>query len=200
MKQGYLIFIFLFVFIANNQASDNVGYIVTKNGIRLTGKIGVIIQTNQISTVIFTNDFGNTYILQPELIAGFVFKQDSLVEAYESKINRDERRWVFMHVLCKGNGFNLYSTIIEKPVNPDNNNISFGTPTMRTQDFYLDQGGKIPFKVKRFGFRKQMRGLLWLRSPALAKKIGSPGYRYKDIINIVEEYNNIVGVKSKKLL
>ena len=195
MKQIYLALFFALIPLAGAFAFISSGYIITKNGIRLTGQIGVLNQTSELSTVVFINDFGNVYTLQPELIAGFVFRQDTVTQAFESKINSEERRWVFMQVLAKGNGLNLYSSVTERAGNRRAEAEESGPESrdLRIQDYYLEARGKLPVRVQKIGFRKQMRELLQRRAPKLAKKIGSKGYRYRDIFKIIVEYNEKIG-------
>ena len=175
------------------------GYIVTKNGIRLTGMIGTVNQTWDESSVIFINDFGNIYQIFPQLVKGFAFQRDTSVVFFESKIEKYEKRWVFMEVLCKGQGYNLYTAQSERTM-------SIISPyetkqrVFQTSDFYLESEGKIPFKIHRIGFRKQLRRLFQRQAPELAAKIGQKGYRYKNIVEIIEAYNEIIINKPKKFL
>ena len=196
MKQIYLaLFLTFLIPLSGAFAFISSGYIITKNGIRLTGQIGVLNQTPELSTVVFINDFGNVYTLQPELIAGFVFRQDTILQAFESKINSEERRWVFMQVLAKGNGLNLYRSVTEKGGGRRNDlEEEEQVPReLKVQDYYLEARGKLPVRVQKVGFKRQMRELLQRRAPKLARKIGSKGYRYRDIFQIIVEYNEKIG-------
>ena len=195
MKQIYLALMITLIPATGAFALINSGYIITKNGIRLTGQIGVLNQTDELSTVVFINDFGNVYTLQPELIAGFVFKQDTTLRAFESKINSEERRWVFMQVLAKGKGLNLYSIVTERG-SGRRSGFEEEEPVareLRVQNYYLEAKGKLPVRVQKVGFRRQMRDLLQRRAPKLARKIGSKGYRYRDILQIIVEFNEKIG-------
>ena len=174
------------------------GYIVTKNGIKLTGQIGTVTQSARENSVIFINDFGNIYTIYPQLIKGFAFEQDSSAVLFESKIERYEKKWVFMKVLCKGKGLNLYINVSER-YNSLISPYETRTKSFKTKDFFLEVNGKIPFKVKRLGFKKQIHKLVQRRAPALANKIGQKGYRYKDLVNIINQYNDVIQ-KSKRFL
>lgn len=199
MKKFYLFLLFGLFSIFQVKAFDFFeGYIITKNGIRLTGMIGTLDQTRDNSSVIFINDFGNIYQIYPELISGFVFQQDTAAILFESKVEKYEKRWVFMQVLCKGKGFNLYTSVSERTASliaPYDSE----TRAFKTSDYYLDTPKRVPFKIRRIGFRKQMKRLLNRRAPKLADLIGKKGYRYKDLVDIINAYNDIVS-KSKKYL
>ncbi len=174
------------------------GYIVTKDGVRLTGQVGNLNQSYRSITINFINDFGDSYYLAPELIKGFVLQQDSNLIAFESKFDVEEERWSFMQVLSKGNGLNLYGTVQARSVKKI---IYEGEAEeyFKVDDYYLELKGKLPVKVQRFGFRKQMKTYLRRKAPKLAAKIGDKDYRYRDIINIIDEYNTIVKNRKKFL-
>ncbi len=195
MKQIYLTVLLAFIPLVYAFSFISSGYIITKNGVRLTGQIGLLNQTNQVSTVVFINDFGNIYTLQPELIAGFVFERDTSMQLFESKISSEERRWVFMKVLAKGNGLNLYSIVTEKESSMGVTEIDGDQRKLKSMDYFLEarSKSKLPIRVQRMGFKRQMKELIQRRAPKLAAKIGSKGYRYRDILQIVEAYNEKVG-------
>ena len=174
------------------------GYIVTKDGIRLTGYIGDLDQNLTTITINFINDFGDSYFLAPELIKGFVFQQDTTIVAFESKFDADLERWTFMQVINKGEGLNLYSVVtdrsIEKGIFEDGSNTYF-----KAKDYYLEARGKLPVRVQKMGFKKQVSALLKRKAPKLAELIGSRSYRYRDIISIIDQYNVIVKNRKKFL-
>lgn len=163
------------------------GFILTKNGIRLTGKIGAIFYSDYRSEVVFINDFGTKYLISPQLIRGFAFTKDSTV-AYESKIN--DRSWCFLEVLQKDEGMSLYKSPIEK-VETVRELSGVKTYSITVHEYWLELKGKRPVLVRRLGFRRQLQKMLRKVAPELSEKIGSPGYRFRDLNEIVAEYNKI---------
>lgn len=180
-----LLFVFFFT---NIKAEVFRGYIVTKNDKILTGQIGNIWHSESRSEVIFINDFGSIYSLQPELIKGFVFKKDTKFVAYESKFSR-KKKWRFLQVLLKGEGMSLYRSPIEK-VKQTNNGLFTQTHTYRSNEYWLEVKGRSPIRLNRMGYRKKFKRLISRVAPELAQKIGKKGYRFKDLLKIVEEYND----------
>ena len=188
MKKIYL-FLFIISFsLCQAQEDPSKGYVITKNGLHLTGSIGTIYHSNMASEVIFTNDLGTTYSYRPELISGFVFEKDTETVTYESKFDRN--KWVFFEVIEKGLGMNLYKSPEEKVRLYVRGN-GFGSYTYKSEEYWVEVKGKFPIRINRFNFRKKMRRLLRNLSPELESKIGLPGYRFKDLEKIVLECNKL---------
>lgn len=163
----------------------NKGYIVTKDGVHLTGEIGEIFYSELLSTVIFINDFGTPYRLYPQLISGFVFKQEEGLTRYESKYK--DGAWCFLKVVEKGRILSLYKTHEEKTEFADGALESFGR-TYKVNEYWLQYRQERPVQISRFNFRRTMRKKLWLY-PAISRKVGKPGYRFKNIQTLVQEVN-----------
>lgn len=187
MKKIHLLFSIAFLFSNLLSAAIHQGYLVTLNGKMLTGQIGAIYQGDNNSEVIFINDFGTIYNIRPELIRGFVFKKGPEFIVYESKFN--EKRWMFLKVLFKGENLHLYQSPQEIIQLVQNYRGFVNDYSYRPAEYFLEMEGKIPFKVKRIGFKKQMHRLLRKNAPDLADKIGDKGFHYKDLPKIVREYN-----------
>lgn len=188
MKKCYALFLcILGVSITLSGTDFFRGYIVTKNGKRLTGYIGGIQHTPDESTVVFVNDFGTPYNISPELIRGFVMQKKENYIAYESKFDR--QRWLFLRVIYKGDGMSLYKAP-ELRHQFSVNGAGLQTNTYYAHEYWLEIRGRLPFQLKRWGFKKQMRRLLRKRAPTLASRIGSPGYRFRDLEKIVKEFND----------
>ena len=122
-----------------------------------------------------------------KLIKGFVFKKESKFVAYESKFSR-KKKWRFLEVLLKGEGMSLYRSPIEKVTLTDNG-LFTQTRTYRSNEYWLEIRGRSPIRLNRMGYRKKFRRLMQKIAPELAQKIGKKGYRFKNILKIVEEYN-----------
>ena len=198
MKSLYLLLAFSLSILSFAHSASFEGYIVTKDGIRLTGLIGDLNQNLNAVSINFINDFGDSYYLAPELIKGFVFQQDTTIVAFESKFDPIQERWEFMQVIDKGPGINLYSVVSDRSIERgifEEGSTSF----FKAKDYYFELKGKLPEKVQRMGFKKQVSELIRRKAPKLADSIGSRNYRYRDIINIVTEYNTIVKNRKKFL-
>lgn len=188
MKKLYLLLLVPFFFISSIHADAFKGYIVTLNGKKLTGYIGaVLFPKSKQSEVVFINDFGTPYQIKAQLIKGFVFVQESGYRVFESKL--DKNRWMFLQVMFKGEGMSLYMAPEER-VRFDMSNGIFQTESYNVEEFWLEVEDKDPIQIKRIGFKKKFRRLISRRAPELAKKIGTKGYRYNDLVKIIEEYND----------
>lgn len=174
------------------------GYLVSKNGIPLTGYISQISHKAKTSTVVFINDFGNRYEFPAELIKGFAYRDGERTIAFESK--RVGGRWRFLqivqknaplelHLLTKGTAF----TTLEAWEDAMAGN---GLPVIA---YWLKPRGRRAVKIGRWGFRRKMRRLLQDRAPELAEKVGEKGYRFHDVPAIVEEYNRKMSPKHKEI-
>ena len=71
----------------------------------------------------------------------------------------------------------------------------FATPP---PTYYL-RHGKDMYPIPRAGFKRFMRDFMSNSNPNLASRIGRKGYRYKDIANIVAEYNVTSGRRRRRL-
>ena len=185
MKKLYLC-VFIFQFIAISAfANLYKGYIITLNGYHLTGQIGEIYLNENQKQVVFINDFGTPYMISPRLIAGFAYNDGDRLVTFQSLVL--EKKWAFLEIINKGEGMTLMRTPeIEIELLVDAYGLS--TKNMRGNEFYIQLKRKRPEKIKRLGFRKQMKQILGRRAPNLAKKIGTKGYRYNDLMKISEEY------------
>lgn len=164
------------------------GYIITLNGYHLTGQIGEIYLEDNQKRVVFINDFGTPYMISPRLIAGFSFKDGEELVTYQSSII--DKEWVFLRVISEGEGIRLLkSPEKEKEIIIDQFGLS--TQTVRSNKYFIQLKNRRPEKVKRLGFRRQMRRLLGQRAPELAEKIGQKGYRWKNLTKIAEEYEEV---------
>jgi hypothetical protein len=173
--------------LANSPLPDPAkGYIVTRNGKSLTGAIGNIFHTSYGSEVTFINDFGTIYQIHPFLIKGFVFQEQKDMVTYESKYS--ERKWLFLRVLHKGKYISVYKSPEKKSV-VNFTRVSFMAETVKNDVYWLELHGKNPTQIRRMGFKKQMKKLLKRRAPELAEKIGTKGYRFKNLTEIAEAYN-----------
>lgn len=190
MKKAFTLLFFLGIagitWASSPNPNPSKGYIVTLNGKYLTGAIGNIFHTTYGSEVTFINDFGTIYQIHPFLIRGFVFRDDASTVAYESKYS--QRKWLFLRVLHKGEYMSIYKSPEKKSV-VNYTRVSFMAETVRNEEYWIELKGKSPVNIHKIGYKKQLRKLLHKRTPELADKIGSKGYRFKNLPEIAEEYN-----------
>ncbi len=166
------------------------GYIVTHSGVRLTGQISKLRQTVYECSVAFTNEFGDEYTLHPRLIRGFVYASETDTVIFESKII--DNRWTFLRRIGHGRGISLYYGP-EFTTSMIYDGTTYTAEPISRNEYWLQiQGQPNVTPVYRWGFRSQMRRLVKERAPDLAKKIGKKGYRFRDLENIIEEYNELV--------
>jgi len=184
----FLCFTFLFCtsFLAAQSLAIPAGYIVTKDDHHLTGSIGTIEHNASGSLVEFINDFGTPYVLHPALIKGFVFFEGPVVNAYESKYYQN--KWMYLRLIYAGDNVSLLKT-------PDNfikyewQDGQIIARESRIRQYWVELPGDRILPLQRMGFRRQMRKLCRDEAPQLATKIGSPGYRFKDLYRILAEYD-----------
>lgn len=166
------------------------GYLVTKTNFHLTGYIGDLAIDDRGTLVQFVNDFGTPYNIYPALVKGFVFYEGPMRQAYESKFYRNH--WMFLSVEFSGKNVSLLRTpekqsAYSRSINREVKRYWIETPTL----------GVIP--IPRLGFRRYMRRVIADVSPDLAKKIGKPGYRFKNLYNIMAEFDAESGRDKRRL-
>lgn len=164
------------------------GYIITKDNLKLTGAIGRIDNQREQNRVLYINDFGSRYSLRPELIKGFVFVVEDREIIYETR--KEKELWYFLRVLSRGEGMTLYADPLDGTQTfEERDQVDWEEANDHSYRYYLQIRRRSPIKVKRLGFRKQIKSLLQRRAPELAEKIGQPGFRYRDLQQIIEAYN-----------
>ena len=156
------------------------GFLHTKDDIHLTGYINFIQYRSNGLVIQFTNDFGDEYIIEPNRVAGFGFSADGdEVLRYVSRYHRGQ--WLFLRVVERGRKLDLYRV-------PDNNRRWVDGATYRYLGdplpmFWVEGRGRLMAPVYRGGFRRFMREML-ADAPTVAEKIGSRGYRYRNLPEI----------------
>ena len=192
MTRLYILLVFILfsgsVLAQAEAISNSRGYIVTLSGDHLTGRIGDVIDGNGTSFVMFINDFGTPYMIRAELISGFAYKENKDMLEYETQF--DSRKWLFMKVIVRGPGINLYKSPGYKISNKSGGSINvINNRNFQPGRYYIVRGDRNPIPVKRWGFRRNMRQILKDRAPEVASKIGEKGYRFKNLEKIIKEYN-----------
>lgn len=178
-------------------AEGGKGYLVTRNGVWLTGTISAIFDENQI---IFVNDFGTPYQIHAFLILGYVVNnEEGDKDLYVSKYSGN--KWRFMKMLYQGENVGLYTANVEyKPmIRPEAVQDYRFTKSIFKDEYFIEFRAGYPVLITRAKFKKIMKRLLKKRAPELSNKIGKKGYRYKDMLKILKEFNMIMGDSSYKM-
>ncbi|PHN01432.1 hypothetical protein [Flavilitoribacter nigricans] len=184
MKRLYILIIGLLFFHTSTHAEDYQGYIITHSGIRLTGKISTIFHSDFGSELTFINDFGTSYQIHPALIRGFAFRnEDENNILYESRFTKGS--WIFLEVIYRGKDMSLYKAPEERV------SIAHGFNTIELEEYWVDVPGGNMTPLTRFRYKRRFRRLVKKSEPELARKIGKPGYRFKDLVKIIEEFNRL---------
>lgn len=167
------------------------GYIVTLDGKKLTGQIGEIFFSDELSVVLFINDFGTSYHLQAELINGFVFEKDDEIVEYESLFRIRARTWSFLRVVERGAVLSLFQSPEDKmEFRFAEGDAELTGYNVQIEEYWLKFRGERSFKVSRSGYKRLLR--LQLKAyPAVTKMLGKPGYKFKDMETIVQAVNEI---------
>ncbi len=190
MKRPYLHFlqVAVLLLLSNLLFASNPGkdFLITLNGSKLTGNIKRINFSNSASEVLFQNDFGNTYAVHPATIYGFALAENGEISLYESK--RFNGKWRFFKAK-KGKELSLY-TSTERRLKFTRTNDSPIVLEEKNPQNWLQFAGEQPFKVYRFTYKRVLRKKL-KSYPDLMKSIGKRGFRYKDLVMIVDLYNKL---------
>jgi hypothetical protein len=162
---------------------------VSLNGHALTGQIGGLKPVDGRVTVVFVNDYGNKYTFAAALIRGFAFHEKEEVQGYTTrKINGI---WTFLRVVQHGPGAILYvAPLIRVSFNLYGED--YYSITEPISNYFLETETVSLFHIRPLRFKKQLPRIFNDQDQELASKIGTPGYRFKDLEKIVAEYNETI--------
>lgn len=194
MRKLYSIFLLL-ALSATLSASEFRGFLLTRDGIQLTGYFNLIEYSPTGNYITFTNDFGDIYSIHPMLVRGFGFSKDGTSFRYISRFHNGQ--WYFLREEVYGRTLRLYRL-------PDNENNWVDDSLLKLYTdppptFYIGYGEDQLLPVPRVGFKRTMREFLSTASPELAGKIGKKGYRYRDLYAIVGQVNELTGRQRRRL-
>ena len=193
MRQLYLLTVFLLSL--SLSAESYRGFLLTKDGYQLTGYLNVLQYTPGGNLITFTNDFGDEYHIHPFLVSGFGFNYNGEPMRFVSR--QHEGMWYFLQEEVRGRTISLFRLPKGGGRWVDDSMLRFfSTPPA---EYYLEYGQRQFLAVPRVGYKRNLREFFAEASPALAGKIGSRGYRYKDIHAIVREFNERTGRKRRRL-
>ena len=183
MRHLYLLFLLLFGLSVS--AASFRGFLLTKDGYQLTGYLNVLQYAPGGNIITFTNDFGDEYQIHPFLVSGFGFNYNG--EAMRFVSRRHEGMWYFLQQEVEGRGINLFRLPRGGGRWVDDSMLRLFSEQPPEYYFEFGEGQFLP--VARSGYKRTLRSFFAEASPELADKIGSRGYRYKDMHAIVGEFN-----------
>lgn len=177
------------------QAESLRGFLLTKDNYQLTGYFNVLSYSPTGSLITFTNDFGDVYSIHPMLVKGFGFSKDGTSFSFVSRFH--EGQWFFLYEEVPGKALSLFRL-------PDGTNNWVDDSMLRLfqtppPTYYFLYGDRKILPISRLGFKKTLKQFFENRSPALASKIGKKGFRYRDIVDIVVQYNELKGRSRRRL-
>jgi hypothetical protein len=171
------------------------GFLVTKDGHQLTGYLNVLQYAPGGNIITFTNDFGDEYIIHPFLVSGFGFNYDGETMRFVSR--RHEGMWFFLQEEIRGRSISLFRLPRGGGHWVDDSMLRlFSSPP---PEYYLEYGQGQFLGVPRMGYKRTLRQFFAETNPALADKIGSRGYRYRNLDTIVRECNELRSRKRRRL-
>ena len=171
------------------------GFLLTKDNYQLTGYFNLISYAPTGNLITFTNDFGDVYAIHPQLVKGFGFSLEGRNYRYISRFH--EGQWFFLQLEQDGRALRLYSL-------PDGSDRWVDDTMLRLftvppPAYWFEYGKQQLLGVPRAGFKRTLREFFAETAPGLAARIGKKGYRYRDLREIVLEYNELRGRKRRRL-
>ena len=181
----HVYFLLLLLFAAPAWADSYRGFLLTKDGYQLTGYLNVLQYAPGGNQITFTNDFGDEYTIHPFLVSGFGFNYNGEPLRFVSR--RHEGMWYFLQEEVSGKAISLFRLPRGGNAWLDDRMLRlFTTPP---PEYYIEYGQGQFLPVARSGYKRTLRDFLRGRNAELAGKIGSRGYRYRDMHAIVAEFN-----------
>lgn len=190
-----LLFLLLYLPSPPSFAQTADGFIVTLDQKLIEGKVVEIYYADWKTELIFENTFGRIYQFYPFRIGGFLHikNQDTIV--YESKYT--EGQWLFLQQIHKAEALSLYASPERKwaMVRGINGMEQVHLPV---REYWLEFRKKRPFRVYPMTYKKELKRR-FSKFPELVEKIGEPGYRFKDMEKIVQEYNLYMTLNQRRI-
>ena len=195
MKHFSLLLLLGICLCTSARAAELRGFLLTKDGYQLTGYLEVIQYSPTGNEIRFSNDFGDQYVIHPFLVSGFGFSHDGMTYRFVSRFHGGQ--WFFLQEQQAGRTLRLYSLPDGSQTWVDDRLLRLFTTPPAT--YYLEYGKQQIVAVPRAGFRRTMRDFFNVVSPVMAQKVGTKGYRYRDISTIVAEVNEMNARQRRRL-
>ncbi|NJC26315.1 hypothetical protein [Neolewinella antarctica] len=171
------------------------GFLLTKDNYQLTGYFNLIEYSPTGNYITFTNDFGDVYAIAPQLVKGFGFNQEGSSIRFISRYH--EGQWFFLREVEPGRHLSLFALPDGKDQYVDDSMLRlFST---QPAAYWFEYGKNQLLPIPRVGYKRTIRNFMAESNPSLAGRIGKKGYRYRDMVNIVAEFNVTGGRKRRRL-
>ncbi len=193
MRHGYLLAFLLFSTLSF--AESYRGFLLTKDGLQLTGYLNVLQYSPGGNIITFTNDFGDEYQIHPFLVSGFGFNYKG--EAMRFVSRRHEGMWYFLQEEVRGRSISLFRLPRGGGRWVDDSMLRLFTDP--PPEYYIEYAQGKFLAVPRSGYKRNLREFFREAFPELARKVGSKGYRYRDLHAIVTEFNLNSSRKRRRL-
>ncbi|MCB0642103.1 MAG: hypothetical protein KDC44_10705 [Phaeodactylibacter sp.] len=180
---------------AAQQSCAACSFVITWDNKLIQGEILDIYYADWRTDVTFRNAFGRTYQFSPARVGGFLQIEDQDTMIYESKYAKD--RWLFLRRVHKAEQLSLYQSPQWKWA------LVRGVTGMEqiympVNEVWLEFRKKRPFRIYPLTYKKELRRR-FAKFPDLADKIGTTGYKFKDIHKIVMEYNELYALNQRRI-
>lgn len=197
MRPIYLIWLGLLLS-GSLSAASYPGFLLTKDGYKLTGYLNVLSYAPTGNNITFTNDFGDQYTIHPFLVSGFGMNLGGAALRFVSRYHAGQ--WYFLQEDTPGRSIQLYRLPDGSDRWVDDRLLRLFTnppPTYFINYRAGDEERILP--VPRAGFRRNLREFFGQANPEFARKIGTKGYRYRDLSAIVEAFNQLKSRQRRRL-
>lgn len=194
MRQLFTL-IFIVGLFGSVQAAELRGFLLTKDNYQLTGYFNLIRYAPSGNLITFTNDFGDVYSIRPQLVKGFGFSLEG--ENYRFISRFHEGQWFFLRLEEDGRALRLYSLPDGRDQWVDDSMLKlFSVPP---PTYWFEHGRQQLLGIPRAGFKRTLRQFFAQSAPELSSVIGKRGYRYKNIPEIVREFNELRSRRRRRL-
>ena len=184
---------------ANDDVKVYEGSIVLENGETLVGQIQMLSPTMNEVKVKFIASNGQSTTYKAKEVASYTFdfpKYDHKTKSY----NNITVEYVKKNVTVAPIPFGPKEVLVERQAEGVVSLYNFYTETRAaahafSHNYFVEKDGQM-VEVNRENFKSIMKDMV-ADYPQLKAKVGTKGYSYKYIANIVNEYNNYVSPKGE---
>ena len=199
--QTLTIAILMFSFASAANASESAkkvyaGYVILKDGEKMTGKIQMLSPTLNEVKVKFTNEAGKTKVYKAKNVQEYGFTYNRYDRTTENMVATNVT-YVNKKVGYSAVPFGSKNVLIERQETGKINFFNFfyetrmqNNPLQKT--IYVEKGEKFE-EVTRKNYKRILKDMT-TDYPELRAKIGTPGYGFKHAAKIVKAYNDYMTV------
>ena len=182
---------------ANDEAKIYEGSVVLENGQTLVGQIEMLSPTLNEVKVKFIASNGKATIYKADEVASYRFtfpKYDAATKSYK----KETVEYVKKEVTVAPVPFGSKSVLIERQVAGTINLYNFYIETRAAEhafehNFFVEKDGQM-IEMTRENFKTILKDVV-ADYPELQVKVGTKGYGYKNIADVIQEYNEYTAPK-----